>query len=381
LVRRLASFSRVILFDKRGMGLSDLPNHIDVDDFLGDTEAVLDAVHSERAVVLGISAGAPTAARFAARHAERVRALILYGGYARFLAADDYPFGQDEAVVDSFIDNMQAKWGTGVGISVLATSRASDPVARQFWARLQTMSASPTAAAEFLRALSSIDVRSELPAITAPTLVLHGTRDTNVPIEAARLCNELVPDSRLVELDSDIHLLWLSDVVETITDEVERFVEQTVLGSDGTGAGAVVLATILAVDPATMAHPERRAGVCDTVVRHGGRVLTDAGVAVFDRPSQAITCGTDLACARSDPAGVAVHSGECELTAKTVRGIAVDVVGRMAATARPGDLLVTRTVRDLVAGSGLAYEPRAPVVIDGSPDEWATFAVTATPGA
>jgi DNA-binding SARP family transcriptional activator/pimeloyl-ACP methyl ester carboxylesterase len=374
LVERLASFSRLILFDKRGMGLSDRPNAIDVEMWLDDIEAVLDAARSERAVVLGISAGAPTAALYAARHPERVRALILYGGYARFLTADDYAFGTDAAVVDSFIDNMQAKWGTGVGISVLATSRADDPVARQFWARLQTTSASPAAAAEFLRALSRVDVRRDLPAIIAPTLVLHATRDTNVPIESARLCNELIPGSRLVELDSDIHLIWLSDVVETITTEIEQFVRRTVVAAPD-DTGRVVLATVLAVDSGTMAQPEARTVVCDAVARDGGRVFAEPGLAVFDRPSLAIRCGTRLACALRRPPGVAVHSGECEVTATGVRGLAVDVVTRMAAAAAPGELLVTRTVRDLVAGTVLVCEPRAPLVVDGSPDEWQTYAV------
>jgi DNA-binding SARP family transcriptional activator/pimeloyl-ACP methyl ester carboxylesterase len=231
LVRSLASIGRLILFDKRGMGLSDRPADIGVDDWVDDARAVLDAVGSTRAVILGISAGAPTAMLFAARHPERVRALIVCGGYARFLVGPDYELGHEPEVVETFIENMKNRWGTGVGMSLLAPSRAADPAAREFWARLQTRSASPAAAATFLRALSRVDVREVLPTIAAPTLVLHALRDRNVPIEAARYCSRLIPDSRLVQLDSDIHLIWLSDVVAEMSDEIAAFVRRT----DGQG--------------------------------------------------------------------------------------------------------------------------------------------------
>ena len=242
LVRRLASFSRLILFDKRGMGLSDRPAAVDVEHWVADARAVLDAAGSDQAVILGISAGGPTAALFAASHPERTRALIMYGGYARFLAGDGYDLGADRDTVESFVRHMEANWGTGVGLSVLAPSRATDPAARQYWARHQTISASPGAAATFLRALAAIDVRHALPTIGAPTLILHVTRDQNVPVEAARHCRELIPGATLVELDSDIHLIWLSDVVDEITRAIEAFIART------TPVTAVdrVLATVLA---------------------------------------------------------------------------------------------------------------------------------------
>jgi DNA-binding SARP family transcriptional activator/pimeloyl-ACP methyl ester carboxylesterase len=224
LVRRLASFSRLIMFDKRGMGLSDRPSQIDVDDWVEDTRAVLDAVGSERAVVLGISAGAPTACLFAARYPERTRALVVYGGYPRMLRSDDYEFGFDRDAVDRFIEQMEAEWGTGFGLSILAPSLEGDPVATAFWARLQTTSASPGAGAQFLRALAEVDVSDALPRVSAPTLLVHVIRDANTPIEGARVCRDLIPDARLVELDSDIHLIWLSDVIDDITDEIERFI-------------------------------------------------------------------------------------------------------------------------------------------------------------
>ncbi len=228
LVRRLASFSRLILFDKRGMGLSDRPANIDVEQWVEDSRSVLDAAGSQQAVILGISAGASTAMLFAAGHPERTRALILYGGSARFLNGDGYDLGFDRAVVESFISEWEANWGTDFGISLLAPSRANDPIALEYWARCQTTSASPSAAAAFLRALAEIDVRHALPTITAPTLIVHAARDQNVPVEAARLSRDLIPGATLVELDSDIHLIWLSDVIDDITNEIETFIAQTV---------------------------------------------------------------------------------------------------------------------------------------------------------
>jgi len=227
LVRRLASFSRLILFDKRGMGLSDRPEKIDAEDWVEDACAVLDAVGSERAVILGISAGGCTAALLAAGHPERIRALVIFGGYARMLRGDDYELGYDRDTIESFISGTEANWGTTFGLELYAPSRASDPMAQAYIVRYATIAASPRAGATFLRALAEIDIRYALPTITAPTLILHAARDQNVPIEAARYSRDLIPGAELVELDSDIHLLWLSDVVDEIGQEIEKFVAQT----------------------------------------------------------------------------------------------------------------------------------------------------------
>ena len=373
LVRRLGSFSRLIMFDKRGMGLSDRPARIEPGDWVEDTRAVLDAAGSERAVVLGISAGAPTAALFAAQHAERTHALILYGGFPRMLRSDDYEIGFDEAVVYAFIDQMEAEWGTGFGLSVLAPSLEDDPAALDFWARLQTTSASPTAATNFLRALVTVDVRDELPRITSPTLILHALRDANTPIEGARICRDLIPGARLVELDSDIHLIWLSDVIEEITDEIEAFVAATVEQVSTVRE----LTTILALNP-----PGSLAECADLVKRLGGEVLVASEVARFDSPSRAIQCGLALVAESGDravsaPVGVGVHTGECQCTDDRVEGYAVDLAPQLAATARPGEALVSQTVRDLVAGSSLDLAAHGYVHITDDCTEWAIFRVLA----
>jgi DNA-binding SARP family transcriptional activator/pimeloyl-ACP methyl ester carboxylesterase len=370
LVRRLASFSRLILFDKRGMGLSDRPAAVDVEHWVADARAVLDAAGSDQAVILGISAGAPTAALFAASHPERTRALIMYGGYGRFLAGDGYDIGADPDVVESFIGDMEARWGTGVGLKLFAPGRAKDPAARQYWARSQTISASPGAAATFLRALAAIDIRHALPTIGAPTLLLHATRDQNVPVQAARYACDLIPGATLVELDSDIHLIWLSDVVDEITRAIETFIART----GPVTAVDRVLATVLA----TAGGPDDAPGRA-IVERWGGRPLGRPGCAAFDGPARAIRCAGALVSELGDrglAVGAAVHSGECEPQEHgRLRGIAVDVAGELATGARGGEVLVTQTVRDLIVGSPIELEPRGRRSFRGVPGEWEVFAV------
>jgi DNA-binding SARP family transcriptional activator/pimeloyl-ACP methyl ester carboxylesterase len=374
LVRRLASFSRLILFDKRGMGLSDRPDHIEVDDWVEDTRAVLDAVGSERAVVLGISAGAPTAALFTARNPDRVRSLILYGGYARVIRGDDFELGFDKALVDAFIDEMHAEWGAGGGLQILAPSLAGDASARQFWARLQTTAASPNAGVTFLRALSEVDIRDELPNISAPTLLIHAERDANTPIEGARLCRDLIPGAQLAELDSDVHLIWLSDVIDQIAAEIEEFVATTATEAEH----ETLLATLLTVTPAELVvdpPPE----LLEIVQGHGGRLCTRSSTALFDRPALAVSCGLTLA---SEPSlkehdiAVAVHAGECQVLGDRVDGYTADVAAALAASADKGEVVVSRTVRDLLAGSPIEVVARGAVSMpDGA--TWAAFAVTA----
>jgi DNA-binding SARP family transcriptional activator/pimeloyl-ACP methyl ester carboxylesterase len=378
LVRRLASFSRLILFDKRGMGLSDRPAHIDVEHWVADAVAVLDAAGSERAVILGISAGSPTAALLAASHPERARALVMYGGYARFLAGDDYPLGAQPSTVDARIAHIEANWGTGVGIGTLAASRADEPAARQYWARCQTISASPAAAGAFLRALTAIDVRPVLPTITAPTLILHPTRDQSIPVEAARHSRDLIPGARLVELDSDIHLIWLSDVVDVITREIEAFITQPTAAADVERA----LATVLAVADAQPGH-RREATIDTTIERFGGCRLPPQAPgrasATFDGPARAIRCALALVAElglEDHNVAAAVHSGECERQADGLRGVAVDLAEQLAAATPPGQVLVTQTVRDLTVGSPVALEPRGRRSFDGIPGAWDILAVT-----
>jgi DNA-binding SARP family transcriptional activator len=377
LVRKLGSFGRLILFDKRGMGLSDRPGNVDVEHWVEDSVAVLDAVGSQRAVILGISAGVPTAILFAAMHPQKVSSLILYGGFARLIAGDGNDLGLDPAAVDRSVRHMEANWGTGAGISSLAPSRARDPAAREYWARLQTRSASPAAAAKFLRALSDIDVRHALATISSPTLILHANRDQNVPIAAARAMRDQIKGAELVELDSDIHLIWLSDVIDEATRHIADFISRATRTRDPYRA----LATILAVAPGRLA-PHHEAVTDSIVERSRGTTLRGATLAPFDGvarasfdgAARAVRCAVALV-SELPRIGVAVHSGECEASGEQVRGIAVDIATQLAATAEPGQVLVSQTVRDLLLGSAIDLRPHRQQSFKDIPGEWDVFCV------
>ena len=377
LVRKLASFSRLILFDKRGMGLSDRPGNVDVEHWVEDSAAVLDAVGSQRAVLLGISAGVPTAILFAAMYPQQVSSLILYGGFARLIAGDGNDLGLDAAAVDRFARHMEANWGTGVAISTLAPSRARDPAAREYWARLQTRSASPAAAAKFVRALADIDVRHALTTISSPTLILHANRDQNVPIGAARAMRDQIKGAELVELDSDIHLIWLSDVIDEATRHIEDFISRAILARDADRA----LATILAVGPVRRA-PHHDAVIDSIVERSRGTTFRGTTLASFDGvarasfdgAARAVRCAVALV-SELPRIGVGVHSGECETSGGQVRGVAVDIATQLAATAEPGQVLVSQTVRDLLLGSAIDLRPHCQQSFKDVPGEWEVFSV------
>jgi pimeloyl-ACP methyl ester carboxylesterase len=231
---------RLTVFDKRGMGLSDRPETVDVDAWTLDALGVLDAIGAEHAVVLGVSAGVATAIQLAARHPERVSALVLFGGYARHLAADDYPIGHDPAVVDAYARNLEAKWGTGVAISSAAPSLAHDPNVRAYWARYQRLSASPSAAIRFFRAATEADVRHLLRQIEVPTLVAHAERDLLVPVAQGRYVADHIPGAEFLALDSDIHLICVSDVLEQLAGAMTAFLDRVgVAGTSNVSATSV----------------------------------------------------------------------------------------------------------------------------------------------
>jgi pimeloyl-ACP methyl ester carboxylesterase len=372
LVRRLASFSRLILFDKRGMGLSDRPDNIDVEHWVEDAVAVMDAVGSERAVLLGTSAGVPTAILLAATYPQRLSTLILWGGYASI-----HNLGVDPALVNELIDTWEANWGTGVGIENLAPSRARDPAAREYLARVQSRSASPAAAGRFLRAAADVDVRRALTVISSPTLVLHAARDENVPIAGARAMCAEIKGARFIELDSDIHLICLSDVV----DEATRHIEDFISGANHAPDSDRALATILAVGPATRAS-HQDAAIDSIVERWRGKPFLGVpmpsfdGVArgSFDGAARAVRCGVALV-SELPRLGVAVHSGECPVFPAQVQGVAVNIATQLAATAEPGQVLVSQTVRDLLLGSPIGMRPHRQQTFKDVPGQWEVFSV------
>lgn len=226
LVRTLTSNGRLVVFDKRGIGLSDRPEAVDVDGWTLDALAVLDAVGVERAVLFGVAAGALTALQLAARHPERVAGIILFGGYARHETGPGYDVGHPPEVIDAYVRHVGAKWGTGVALSSAAPSLAHDPTVRAYWARYQRLSASPSAAMRYLLASSRTDVRWALPEVRVPTLVVHAERDQLVPVAMGRYVADHIAGAEFVALDSDIHLICVSDVLDELAAHMRRFVDR-----------------------------------------------------------------------------------------------------------------------------------------------------------
>lgn len=385
LVRRLASFSRVILFDKRGMGLSDRPTHVDVEEWVEDTGVVLDAVGSEQAALLGVTAGGLISILFAATYPDRVRALVLYGAFARQLRDEhDYPIGLRPEDVDAHVAYTEARWGSGVGLRLYCPSVSDDPVARDQLGRFQRASASPGAATSYLKVLAQIDVRHALPMVVAPTLVLHARRDRVISIEHARYLAERMPSATLVELDSADHLIWFSDALDVITDEIQDFLIAAVPNRDVRR----VLATVVFIDELGP-HPGRPQpgvdqGTSQLIERFRGRTVRHDGssiLATFDGPARAIRCASEMV-RRAGSSGLSVragvHTGECDATSEDLGGVAVDLARGIADAARPGEVLVSQTVRDLVLGSSIEFRETCSYHLDSVPSTWRAYVVVST---
>jgi DNA-binding SARP family transcriptional activator/pimeloyl-ACP methyl ester carboxylesterase len=225
LVRRLTSIGRLISFDKRGMGLSDRPESVDAMRWVDDALAVIDAAGARNVVVLGISAGTPTAIRLASMHPDRVRALVVFGGGARTIAGPGYPIGHPRETLESFASNLEKKWGTGVAISAYAPSRANDPHVRDYWARYQQLSASPSAAMRYFWATVETDVTDLLETLRVPTLILHPARDLVAPIAWGRYLADHIPGAQFVALDSDVDLICVSDVIDDMAQHIAGFID------------------------------------------------------------------------------------------------------------------------------------------------------------
>lgn len=390
-LHRLASFSRLILFDKRGTGLSDrVADMPSLEVRMDDVRAVMDAVGSERAALFGYSEGGAMCALFAATYPERTVALVMAGSFARRLAAPDYPWGMSADALDAFLVAIERDWGEGFGIDERAPSMAHVAAFHGWWSRYQRMSASPAAAATLIRMNAQIDIRGVLPAIRVPTLILHSVNDRAIDIGGSRYIAEQIAGARLVELRGD-HLPWLADA-DTVAAEIEQLLTGT---HHDSAAGDRVLATVLFTDIVDATGHAARLGdrawhvlldrhhdlVRRALRRFRGREIDTAGdgfLAAFDGPARAVRC----ACAIVDAVpelGIALraglHTGECEVMGAKLGGIAVHIGARVATLARAGEVLVSSTVKDLVAGSGLAFQDRGVEALKGVPGEWRLFAV------
>ena len=387
---RVASFSRFILFDRRGTGLSDRPREAaTLEARMDDVRAVLDAAGSDRAVLFGTVEAAAMCILFAATYPERTLGLILYNAYAKGTWAPDYPWAETIEDQRRHLEEEIRTWGTWENarnsVRAVAASHADDDDFIARWARHHRLSASPGAVATIWRMMMDVDVRDVLGAVRVPTLVAHvpGTRDE------AEYIADRIPGARRFEVTGRDSAIYLQ--VETLLPEVERFVA-------GLGAEEpeTVLATVLFTD--IVGSTERVAAVGDTrwrelLERHhalvrrqlshfrGVEVDTagDGFFARFDGPIRAVRCAQAITESMEElglRVRAGVHTGECELVGEKIAGLAVNIGARVAALAEPGEVLVSSTVKDLVAGSDFRFEDRGAKELKGVPGEWRLFAVS-----
>ncbi len=402
-LRRLATFARVILFDKRGTGLSDrvplnqLPT---LEQRMDDVRAVMDAVGSKRAVLCGVSEGGPMCSLFAATYPEKTIALVMMGSYARRLQGDGYPWGPTVAQRDQFLEQIRSQWGGPVGLEERAPSVANDPTFRAWWAAYLRHGASPSAAVAITRMNTEIDIRHVLPTIRVPTLVLHRTGDACLKIEEGRYLANNIPNAKLVELPGVDHLPFVGPQDE-ILDEIELFLT----GVRHVSAFNRVLATVLSVRVA--ADTLGTNPLADLVQRQplffrrevalfNGRAIQTSGnnnttngntlLASFDGPARAIraACAIHAAAQRLGvQLHTGLHTGECDVinTDQTINpsahltGEAVQIAIQLGLQAETGEILVSSTVKDLVSGSGISFTERGTQILPGDLGEWRLFRV------
>ena len=393
-LRRLASFSRLIFFDKRGTGLSDrVPDsHLPtLEQRMDDVRAVMDDVGSNRAALFAPSDAGAMATLFAATYPDRTAALILYGCFAASAKDPEYPWGQTPAELDRGLARWERNWGDGaMYMELFAPSMVGDRRYEEWFAKLERLSVSPGAAITLRRMNAEIDVRHVLASIRVPTLVLHRTDDRVVYVDEGRFMAERVPGAKYVELPGADHWPWNGDS-ESILQEVKGFLTGTREIPESDRVLATVMFTDIVDSTKLVADlGDRRWSelledheqlIRRELTRFRGREIDTAGdgfLAAFDGPARAIRCASAI---RDTVKGLGIevraglHTGECEAVGEKLRGVTVHTGARVAALAGPGEVLVSRTVRDLVAGSGLSFEDRGTHVLKGVPGEWQLFAV------
>jgi len=388
-LERLAAFTRLIRFDKRGTGLSDRVATIPtLEERMDDVRAVMDAVGSERAAFFGVSEGGPMSLLFAASYPERTRALALYGSYALFSTA---VMGPEQMA--AFEARVEQSWGTGASVAAFAPSLAEDEAFRRWWARFERMGGSPAAVIRLMRMNSEIDIRHALPAIRVPTLIMHRTGDMRVRVEAGRFLARHIAGARFVELAGDDHLFCAGDA-GAILDEIEEFLT----GSRPAAEPDRVLATVLFTDIVDSTARAAAAGdhawrklleshhhcVRRELARFRGREIKTMGdgfLATFDGPARGARCAAAIRAAVHD-LGIEVraglHTGEIELMPDDIGGIAVHIASRIADLAGPGEILSSAVLKDLVAGSGLRFEDRGAHALKGLSENVRVYAVGVT---
>jgi class 3 adenylate cyclase len=392
LFHSLGRFARVIWFDMRGIGMSDSVGGgvMPVESWVDDLLAVMEAAGSSRAALFAQGQATQMAVMAAATHPERVSSLVIYNGFARFARADDYPAGLPATHHQVVADEIERKWGTGRLAPLFGPELAQRPGFEEWWGRVERYGATPRLARARMEAILEIDVRNVLPLVRVPTLVVHNRDDAYVRVDHGRYLARHILGARLVERDSPDHFP-LPD------PDFIGLVEEFVTGSRSEERGDDrVLTTVLFADIVGSTERARELGdqawrrmldhfqttSRDVLVAYGGRLEDTAGdgfLATFGGPARGIRCAARL---RDDVrrGGLEVrcglHTGEITRRAEGVAGIAVHIGARVSARAEPGEILVTRTVRDLVAGSGIAFEERGEHELKGVPDRWTLYAAT-----
>lgn len=389
--RRLANFSRLIRFDRRGMGLSDRDvGPATLEERVDDIRAVMDAAGSERAALLGVSEGGYMAAMFAATHPERTAALILCGSYARQSWAPDYPWGITLEDRDAWNTLMEENWGEPFELDQAAPSMAKDEAARSWFGAYLRYSASPGAVRALNDLSFEVDIRGVLPSVQVPTLVLHRSGDRWHSVPEAQYLADHIPGAKLVVLPGDDHLPWWGDQ-ERLVGEVQEFLT----GTRNSPPSERVLLTVLVTD--IVGSTEKLAAIGDLkwketlqahdgVVRRelknfGGQEVNRTGdgfVLAFTGPTRAIQCARAIIQELSRlglTMRAGLHTGECERRETDLSGLAVHVASRICSNASPGSILVSNTVKDLVVGSGIGFIDQGMYSLKGVPGEWSLFAV------
>ena len=392
-LRRLGSFSRLIMFDKGGSGLSDpvpLTELPSLEVWIEEVQAVMDAVGSERAALLGDGGGGPMAIMFAATHPERVTALVLVNSFARVARSADYPAGVPGEVLERFPEWLKNAWGTGRTLQVAAPSAPMGGPVHDAYTGLERVSASPGTVEAIMSMVLELDVRPVLSAISAPTLVIHRAGNDYVGAEHGRYLADHIPKARYVELPGRDHHYFFGDA-DGLLDEVQEFLTGVRPPEDPDRVLATLLFTdvVSSTERAVQVGDRRWHSVMDDldallhrqVERFRGTVVKNTGdgaLAMFDGPARAIHCARAIAeSVRGLDLEVrcGLHTGELELLHSDVGGFAVNLAARVVDQARPGEVLVSRTVVDLVAGSGLDFEDRGMYSLKGVPEEWQLYAV------
>ena len=395
ILERISRWARLVIFDKRGTGLSDRSLGAgSVEERMDDVRAVMDAAGLERPSIFAVSEGGPMAMAFAATYPDRVASLVLYGTAARFTEDTDYPIGGPASVIDTFPPALEQAWNTGQALRYVVQHAPETEEVSALLARFERNSCTPPAVAEIMRYNLAIDVRAALPLITCPTLVVHTTHDPLVPLPLGRYLADNIPGARWHEIPGDFHVSWRPETFTPVLDALEEFVSGHPVAADS-GPADRVLATVLFTDivgsteKAVSLGDRRWREVLDRhedlarrrIGEHGGRLVKTTGdgvLATFDGPARAIRCAEALR-SGSEPLGLSIragiHTGEVELRHSDVGGVAVHIGARVSSLAGPGEILVSRTVKDLVVGSGLRFSDRGTHQLKGLPDEWQVYAV------